>query len=156
MFGDTKAALLLAVDSILLATLASAVTGEKPLIADLHKVSLALTTVAFASIVAGLGVALLAIMPNPRILWNRDAVDPRRPMLFSYARVAIQDRDDYVQTVLVADPGEVDRHVAAMVHGKSQWAAHKFKRLYFAIIATLLGVCAGASAAAIEMITRVA
>lgn len=154
VFGDTKAGLLLAANSFLIAALVAAATGENPVIADLHGPARGLAVLAFTSITVSIVLALLAIKPCRPNLWISATRDQETPSLVQFSRIATQRRKDYVATVLNASPKGIDHEIASVIHGKAAWATHKFQRLYLAVCATLLGVCTGALAVTIELIYR--
>lgn len=151
-FGDTKAGLLLTADSILLAAMSAVVTGEHPLIDRLSSLPRTLLALAFFALVMALLFALDTIVPNRRNLWPTKN-EELTPLPLNFGWVATQNRDAYVGYALSRSTVELNVSLARVIHGKSVWARRKFQRLYFATVATTVGVVTAAIAILVELIS---
>jgi len=154
-FGDTKAGLLLTADSILLAGLASAFGGDKPLVDRPTGPAQVLAVLALTALSAGLIAALMTVLPNRKNLWPKSIAPqarsspPTDPMLqnrFNFSWIATQGTADFVRAV--RSDGDLTAELATTVHGKSQWTKRKFARLYVAVCATTLGLLLALAAVA--------
>ncbi len=143
-FGDTKAGLLLTADSILLAGLATAFSGDEPLVGRPTGFSHVLTALALTVLSTGLIAALMTILPNRQNLWPASTPPQCR---FSFSWIASQPTDSFVRSVR-ADGGTLTTELATVVHGKAGWARRKFVRLYVAVWATTLGLLLALAAVA--------
>jgi hypothetical protein len=144
-FGDTKAGLLLTADSILLAGLATALGGDKPLVDRPTGLSQAFAALALTALSAGLIAALMTVLPNRRNLWPRSTPPQNR---FSFSWIAGQRPEVFVRAVREEEDGDLTAELATVVHGKSEWARRKFVRLYVAVLATTLGLLLALAAVA--------
>lgn len=151
-FGDTKASLLLTADSILLAAMSAVVTGEHPLIDRLSAMSRTLLALAFLALVLGFLFALDTIIPNRRNLWPTKK-EELTPLPVSFGWIAGQKRDAYVEYALSTKARDLNVSLARVIHGKSVWARRKFQRLYFATVATTVGVVTAVIAILVEVIS---
>jgi hypothetical protein len=151
-FGDTKASLLLTADSILLAAMSAVVTGEHPLIGRLSTMSRTLLALAFLALVIGFLSALDTILPNRRNLWPTKNEEPT-PTPVSFGWIAGQKRDAYVEYALSRKPQDLNVSLAQVIHGKSVWARRKFQRLYFATVATTVGVVTAVVAIVVALLS---
>lgn len=154
VFGDTKAGLLLAANSFLIAALVAAATGEKPIIADLYGITQGLAIMTFMSITLSIVLALLAIKPCRPNLWISPTPGQSTSSLILFSRIAKQNRVDYINNASVVSLEKVADELASVIYGKATWATHKFQRLYLAVCATLIGVYTGALAVIVESIYR--
>jgi hypothetical protein len=149
-FGDTKASLLLTADSILLAAMSAVVTGERPLIDRLSTMSRTLLAMAFLALIVALLFALNTILPHRRTLWPTKKQEPTA-LPVSFGWIAGQKRDDYVEYALSTKTRDLNVGLARIIHAKSVWARRKFRRLYFATIATSVGVVLAAIAILVQL-----
>ena len=142
-FGDTKAGLLLTADSILLAGLATAFSGDNPIIDRPTGPTQFLGALALVALSAALITALMTILPNRSNLWSAQAQDR-----FNFAWIARQTPEHFTDLVRGASTGDMTSELAATVHGKSRWVRRKFARLYVAVWATVLGLVLGLTSVA--------
>jgi hypothetical protein len=153
-FGDTKASLLLTADSILLAAMGAVVTGERPLFDRLSAMSRTLLALAFLALVIGLLFALNTILPHRRNLWPAKIKTGELPLPspVTFGSIAVQEKEAYVEYALSRTADELNISLAQIIHQKSVWARRKFRRLYFATVATTVGVVTAALAILVELI----
>jgi hypothetical protein len=112
-----------------------------------------LLALAFLALVIGLLFALNTILPNRRFLWptkNRE----QTPLPVSFAWIACQESRAYVEYALSMKAPDLNASLARVIHGKSFWARRKFQQLYFATVATTVGVVTGVLGVLVEMIAR--
>lgn len=170
-FGDTKAGLLLAADSILLAALGSLITSDHPGFSSLSGVTKVLLGLSFLALIIALVLGLQTILPNRKNLQagsgfvNFSWIADQPPKSFvSMARqanraklddsIADQPPESFVSMAREANRTNLDDSIASVIHGTAQWAKRKFWLLYFAARATQLAVVLGLSAAAAELLAR--
>jgi hypothetical protein len=151
-FGDTKASLLLTADSILLAAMSAVITGEHPLIDRLSPTSRTLLVLAFLALVIGFLFALATLVPNRKNLWTTK-ITPS-PVNFAWIgrKKEVEEEEDYVKYALSMKAYELNVSLARVIYGKSVWARKKFQRLYFATVATTVGVITAVLAILVELI----
>ncbi len=147
--GDTRASLLLAADSILLAGLGLAATGDEPMLDQASASTTVLVGLCALALVVGLVAALLAALPNPRVLWPGATAITN---CFVFASIARTELDDYVETTRGMTAAQRVEALSHAVHGKSCWLLRKFTRLFVAVSATVTGVLAAAAALATELL----
>ena len=136
-FGDTKASLLVAGDSILLIVsggLIEFVSGCKgndfALSCMVPSVSLGLAVFAAACLVVALACSLWAARPASK----HD--DPSRELfLFSY--IARIEFEEFARQFTDADEESLIQEALMTIHGKAHLARHKFRFLKYAVYATL-------------------
>ncbi|GAA1996214.1 hypothetical protein GCM10009777_36160 [Microbacterium pumilum] len=151
-FGDTKAGLLLTADSILIAAMGATVTGESPLVGHLAPVSRWGLGVAFISLFIALLVGLYTILPNRKNLWPQGH-DHARNGRTSFGWIAShEDNAEYVEYCRNVATLSLNEELARTVHGRASWAYKKFRRLYFAISATIAGVVFASAVAIFEAV----
>ena len=139
-FGDSKAALLVAGDAILLAVsgdLVKMVSGcqgnNLSMTCMVSSVSLGLATVAAALLAISLIYALLAARPSR-------VHDEPQPIFFLFSYVARMDPKVFADLYTAASPDDLIQAALNAIHGKAVYASRKFQLLKRAIDATLLGV----------------
>jgi hypothetical protein len=152
-FGDTKAGLLLAADSILLAALGSLITADHPGFASLSGVTKVLLGLSFIALIIALGLGLHTILPNGANLRAHRA-SRSESLLVDFSWIAHQRPQSFMSVARQANRAELDDDIAIVIYGKARWAKRKFTLLYFAVIATQLAVALGFSAAAAQLLAR--
>lgn len=150
VFGDSKASLLIAGDSILLAIAGSLVNTVSSCQGKAFSVSclvfspsLMLAVMSMASLVIALAHALRAARPA--------SIHVRpRPEFFLISYVAQVPRDEFVGSFNKATLGDLEQWALETIHGKATYATGKFRLLRRAVDATLISlgllVCAALSA----------
>jgi hypothetical protein len=94
--------------------------------------------------------ALCTIVPNrANFAHPANTCSPPSPTNFGW--IANQDSAAYIQHALASSTKELNEDLARVIHGKSTWARKKFQRLYFATLATTVGVVAAVAAIVIEL-----
>ena len=152
-FGDTKAGLLLAADSILLAALGSLVTSDHPGFGSLSGVTKVLLGLSFLALASALVLGLQTILRSWANL--RAHRTPRsESLLVDFSWIARQHPESFVSAAHQANRTELDSDIATVIYGKASWAKRKFTLLYFAVIATQFGLILGVSAAVAELLAR--
>jgi len=147
-FGDTKAALLLTADSILLTGLGWAVDKFATTTAALW------TSAAAASLlVVGMVTVLLAISPNPKHFFG--SVDEGGGHLtFSPIARNYEFADQYVDALRQLDDRAIEAELFIAIHGKARWAQKKFWRLLLSVWLTIGAIVLATGAAGIEGLAR--
>jgi len=152
-FGDTKAGLLLAADSILLAALGSLITANHPGFASLSGVTKVLLGLSFLALIIALVLGLHTILPHwGNLRAHRSSLG--ESLLVEFSWIARQSQEFFVLVTHQANRAELDDDIAIVIRGKAQWAKRKFTLLYFAVIATQVAVTLGLSAAAAQLLAR--
>ena len=152
-FGDTKAGLLLAADSILLAALGSLITADHPGFASFSGVTKVLLGLSFLALIIALVLGLQTILPNRAHLRVRRS-SRSEPRLVDFSWIARQRPESFMSVTHQVNRAELDDAIAIVIDGKARWAKRKFTLLYFAVIATQLAVALGLSAAAAQLLAR--
>jgi uncharacterized membrane protein len=152
-FGDTKAGLLLAADSILLAALGSLITADHPGFASLSSVAKVLLGLSFVALIIALVLGLQTILPSRKNLRARNA-SRSESVHVDFSLIARQSPESFMSAALQANRAELDTDIAKVINGKASWAKRKFTLLYFAVIATQLAVALGFSAAVAQLLAR--
>ncbi|HJQ41071.1 MAG TPA: Pycsar system effector family protein [Thermoanaerobaculia bacterium] len=140
-FGDNKASLLIAGDAILLAIsgglipAASSCGSEQFTTACLKNPSLVLIGACLSAglLVFALACALWAARPA-------SVHDNPPPIFFLLSYIARLDAEAFVKEYQEASSDGLTRQALLAIHGKARFAARKFKRLKWAINATLLSL----------------
>jgi len=150
-FGETKAGLLLAADSILLVALGSFVTADHPGFASFSSVTKVLLGLSFLALTISLVLGFQTILPSWTNLRAHRA-SRSESLLVQFSWIARQRRESFVSAAHQANRTELDNDIAIVIYGKARWAKRKFTLLYFAVIATQAGAILGFSAAAAELL----
>ena len=149
-FGETKAGLLLAADSFLLAALGSLITADHPRFSSLSGVTKVLLGLSFLALIIALVLGLYTIRPN----WKNLRARRSESLSVDFSLIARQSCESFRSVVREANRAELEDSIAIVIHGKAQWAKRKFTVLYFAATATALAVVLGLSSAAAELLAR--
>ena len=156
-FGDTKASLLIAGDSILLAIsgglmkLSSGCKGDEFAVGCIAPTAFfGLAVTAAALLIGSLGYALVAIRPA-----SIHRQPP--PELFLVSYVALFERQDFLNTYAKASAEYLITHMLYAIHSKARFATKKFFLLRRAIdytIASLSFMVATAVMAAVNVLQK--
>lgn len=138
VFGDTKAALIVAADAILVTGYIAGIK-EFGLAGLLSRFTVALLVVSLVILVAGLILALIAVMPNPQH-WRKSAsMSMDSPLLFS--KIARYDSaKDYAEEFSRLDEESLSNEILSQVYGKSRWALFKYKVIWWSVLLTIISV----------------
>ena len=150
VFGDTKSALIVAADSILIA---GYVTGVKEfgLAGMFSRFTILLLVMSLIILVAGLVLALIAVMPNSRH-W-RTSGGLSSVLLFS--RIAkYKTAEEYVEAFCRLDEETLSNEILCQVHGKSQWALFKYKTVWYSVLLTIISVSVASIAIVIDLLFK--
>ena len=127
-FGDTKAALLVAADAILIGAYLS-VVGEFGLTQRISRISVAIIILASLIIMIAYSLSLWTIIPNPK--------HGKINSLLLYSYIATFDNpEDFVREFLDVEEDELRNEILRDVYGKSKWAHRKFTLLRWAVLLT--------------------
>jgi hypothetical protein len=163
-FGDTKAGQLLATTSLLLAAL---LILAKDVRAEVSRLTLSLGVVASLFLAGSLALVLISIAPaqvlfarpkRNRIarVWSLVLRQPRsgghsEQSVVHFASIAADDVDAFVARASNAPTMDIEYDILRAIHGKSQWARHKFRWLDRAVKLLLLSLVCLLAAAIVEL-----
>ena len=90
-------------------------------------------------LVAGLVLALVAVMPNPRHWRKAASMSMDSPLLFS--RIARYDSpEEYAEDFRRLGEESLSKEILHQVHGKSRWALYKYKVIWWSVLLTIISV----------------
>ncbi len=163
-FGDGKAGQLLATTSLLLAAVLILARDVK---AEVSRWTLSLGVVASLCLAGSLALVLISIAPaqvlfsKPKRLrlasvWSFVLRQPRpsgqpEQSVVHFASIAADDVDTFVARALNAPTVDIEHDILRAIHGKSQWARHKFRWLDRAVKLLLLSLVCLLAAAIVEL-----
>lgn len=150
VFGDTKAALIVAADAILIT---GYVTGIKEfgLAGMFYRFTVVWLIVCLIILVAGLILALIAVMPNWRH-W-RPSTDMHSPLLFS-SIAEHQSPQAYAEAFNELPEESLSNEILFQVYGKSKWALFKYKIILCSVLLTIVSVSLATIAIVIDMTVK--
>lgn len=149
VFGDTKAALIVAADAILITGYIAGIK-EFGLAGMLSRSTMMLLIASLVILVAGLILALVAVMPNAKHWLKSTRKDMDSPLLFSkIARYKSQEL--YAAAFSRLDEESLGKEILSQVYGKSRWALFKFKIIFCSVLLTIISVSLATISILIDM-----
>lgn len=150
VFGDTKAALIVAADAILIT---GYVTGIKEfgLAGMLSRPTIVALIVSLIILVAGLVFALVAVLPS-RLHWR-----PTEQMnsLLLFSKIArYESPEKYATDFNRLNEESLSDHILSQVYGKSRWALFKYKIIWWSVLFTIISVSLAAISISIDMLVK--
>lgn len=148
VFGDTKAGLIVAADAILITGYVAGIK-EFGLAGMLGRSTVVLLILSLMILVAGLILALIAVMPN-LMHWRSP---PNSMLLFS--RIArYKNADAYAADFNALNEEALSDALLAEIHGKSRWALFKYKLITCSVLLTIVSVSLATIAILIDILGR--
>lgn len=147
VFGDTKAALIVAADAILIT---GYVTGIKEfgLAGMLSRFTIAWLIACLIILVAGLILALIAVLPNHRH-WRRGS---GMNSLLLFSKIAqYESSQAYAEDFNRLNEESLGNEILYQVHGKSGWALFKYKIIWLSVLLTIISVSLATFSIVIDM-----
>ena len=136
VFGDTKAALIVAADAILITGYIAGIK-EFGLAGMLSPSTIWWLTASLFILVAGLVLALVAVMPSFRH-WRAGA-GMNSVLLFS--KIArYKNAEDYAAEFNGLDEEALSNQILSQIYGKSKWALLKYKIIWCSVLLTILSL----------------
>jgi hypothetical protein len=136
VFGDTKAALIVAADAILITGYVAGIK-EFGLAGMLSRSTVVLLIVSLVILVSGLILALIAVMPSRRH-W-RSSAGLNSVLLFS--KIArYKTAEEYAADFNGLTEESLDNEILFQIHGKSTWALFKYKVIWWSVLLTIISV----------------
>jgi hypothetical protein len=149
VFGDTKAALIVAADAILITGYIAGIK-EFGLAGMLSRSTVMLLIASLVILVAGLILALIAVMPNPRH-WRKSASMGMDSLLL-FSKIARYDSaKEYVDDFSRLHEESLNNEILSQVYGKSRWALYKYKVIWWSVGLTIISVSLATISILIDM-----
>ena len=147
VFGDTKAALIVAADAILITGYVAGIK-EFGLAGMLSHSTILLLIASLIILVAGLVLALIAVMPNRRHWRARPGMDG----LLLFSKVAqYESSQEYAAAFSTLHEESLSNEILSQVYGKSRWALLKYKIIWWSVLLTITSVSLAAISIVIDM-----
>lgn len=138
VFGDTKAALIVAADAILITGYIAGIK-EFGLTGMLYPGTVKCLIASLVLLIAGLILALIAVMPNRRH-WRKRASNGMDSLLL-FSKIARYDSfTEYAEAFSKLDEESLSNEILSQVYGKSRWALHKYKVIWWSVLLTIMSV----------------
>jgi pycsar effector protein len=136
VFGDTKAALIVAADAILITGYVAGIK-EFGMTGMLSQFTIVLLIVCLIILVAGLILALIAVMPNRRH-WRET---PGMQSLLLFSKIAqYENSQAYAADFGRLNDESLSNEILSQVYGKSRWALSKYKTIWWSVLLTIISV----------------
>jgi hypothetical protein len=149
VFGDTKAALIVAADAILITGYVAGIK-EFGLAGMLSHSTILLLIVSLVILVAGLVLALIAVMPNRRHWRASGAITMDSLLLFS--KIAqYESSQEYAADFSRLNEESLGNEMLSQVYGKSRWALLKYKIIWWSVLLTIISVSLATISIVIDM-----
>jgi disulfide bond formation protein DsbB len=149
IFGDTKAALIVAADAILITGYVAGIK-EFGLAGMLSHSTILLLIVSLIILVAGLILALIAVMPNRRH-WRAGA-GMRMDSLLLFSKIAqYESPQEYAADFSRLNEESLSNEILFQVYGKSKWALFKYKIIWWSVLLTIISVSLATISILIDM-----
>ena len=138
IFGDTKAALIVAADAILITGYIAGIK-EFGLAGVFSRPTVTLLIAALIILVAGFILSLIAVMPSSGH-WRKSArMDSNSLLLFS--RIArYSTAKEYAEAFGRLDEESLNNEILSQVYGKAGWALYKYKVIWWSVLLTIVSV----------------
>jgi hypothetical protein len=148
VFGDTKAALIVAADAILITGYVGGIK-EFGLAGMLSRSTVVLLIASLVILVVGLILALIAVMPNSQH-WRKSSKGMDSLLLFS--KIARYDSSkEYADDFSRLHEEALRNEILSQVYGKSRWALSKYKVIWWSIALTIISVSLATISILIDM-----
>lgn len=148
VFGDTKAALIVAADAILITGYVAGIK-EFGLAGIFSHSTIWWLTASLFILVGGLVLALVAVMPNIRH-W-RPPANVTNILLFS--RIArYKTPEDYAEEFNGLNDEALSNAILFQVYGKSKWALFKYKLIWLSVALTIISLSSATIAILIDLL----
>ena len=147
VFADTKAALIVAADAILITGYISGIK-EFGLAGMLSRSTIMLLIASLVVLVAGLVLALIAVMPNRRH-WQKSA---GMDSLLLFSKIArYKSPQEYEADFSQLDEESLNKEILSQVYGKSRWALLKYRIIWWSVLLTIISVALATISILIDM-----
>ena len=150
VFGDTKAALIIAADAILITGYVAGIK-EFGLAGILSYSTVVLLIVSLIILVGGLVAALIAVMPY-RGHW-RPSAGISSVLLFSQI-ARYKSPQEYAADFCGMDDESLCNEILFQIYGKSRWALYKYKVIWWSVLFTIISVSLATIAILIDMLSK--
>jgi hypothetical protein len=153
VFGDTKASLIVAADALLIAGYIAGIK-EFGLSGVLSRTTVMLLIASLVILVAGLILALIAVLPY-RGHWRKSSSEHMDSVLL-FSRIArYRSSTEYAEAFSQLDEASLNNQILFQVYGKSCWALYKYGVIFCSVWLTIISVSMATISILIDLVVRV-